>query len=91
MYMRGLFIERSHRAGRYIGFDGISWSIVNVHLLIACPRAIPSIRDCVGLLGIRDKSSCRWVWETIAAPYNESEINTGIAGCWGISGVKALE
>ncbi len=45
---------------RYIGSDGISWSIVNVHLLIACPRAIPSIRDYVGLLGIRDNFSCRW-------------------------------
>jgi len=42
MYMRGLFVERSHRAEE------------------AHYRAIPLIRDCIDLLGIRDDFSCRW-------------------------------
>ena len=41
---------------RYIRFS----QSVDAHLLIACPRAIPSRRNCVGLLGIRDGFSCRW-------------------------------
>ena len=36
----------------------------------ACPSAKPSVCDCVGLLGIRDVFSCRWVWKTIAASFS---------------------